>query len=53
MNPRDKYSEISRWLGLEHLERVLADLTTTENDLENANPDREITEQIARHPGNR
>ncbi len=46
MNPRDKYSEISRWLGLEHLERVLAHLTTTENDLENANPDREITERL-------
>jgi energy-coupling factor transporter ATP-binding protein EcfA2 len=46
MDPREKYSEISRWLGLEHLERVLAHLTRTENDLENANPDREITERL-------
>jgi energy-coupling factor transporter ATP-binding protein EcfA2/DNA-directed RNA polymerase subunit RPC12/RpoP len=46
MDPREKYSEISRWLGLEHLEGVLAQLTTTENELKNANPDREIAERL-------
>ncbi len=46
MDPRDKYSEISRWLGLEHLEEVLKHLTTTQNDLINANPDREIIERL-------
>lgn len=46
MDPRQKYSEISRWLGLEHLEEILAQLTTTQNDLIGANPNREITERL-------
>lgn len=46
MDPRQKYSEISRWLGLEHLEDILAHLTTTQNDLINANPNREIAERL-------
>ena len=46
MNPREKYSELSRWLGLEHLEKVLTHLTTTEQTLGKTNPDREIGERI-------
>ncbi|MFA5266469.1 MAG: AAA family ATPase [Methanoregula sp.] len=46
MDPRQKYSEISRWLGLEHLEDILAHLTTTQNDLKKANPSREIVERL-------
>nr|QNO51387.1 hypothetical protein KMJFBAND_00024 [Methanosarcinales archaeon ANME-1 ERB6] len=46
MEPRKKYSELSRWLGLEHLEQVLTHLTTTEQTLQRTNPDREIDERV-------
>ena len=46
MPPRDKYSELSRWLGLEQLEEVLAHLTTTKNELAKADPDREFNERL-------
>ena len=46
MTPREKYSELSRWLGLEHLEKVLTHLTTTEQTLKRTNPDREIGERV-------
>jgi hypothetical protein len=46
MQPREKYSELSRWLGLEHLEEVLAHLTTTRNELAKADPDREFSERL-------
>jgi len=46
MNPGEKYSELSRWLGLEHLEKVLKHLTTTEQTLGRTNPDREIGERV-------
>jgi ABC-type cobalamin/Fe3+-siderophores transport system ATPase subunit len=52
MGPRDKYTELSRWLGQEHLERVLAHLTTTEEALKKTDPDREIderTKDISKH----
>jgi len=55
MNPREKYSELSRWLGLERLEQILAHLTTTQNELAKTNPDREFTERlqdIPRHTEN-
>lgn len=46
MDPRDKYSELSRWLGLSRLEQVLTHLTTTENELKKADPDREFDERL-------
>lgn len=46
MPPRDKYSELSRWLGVEHLEQVLAHLTTTKNELAKVDPDREFDERL-------
>ena len=46
MGPRDKYSELSRWLGLERLERVLAHLTTTGNELDKAGVDHEFSERM-------
>ena len=46
MNPQDKYSELSRWLGLEKLTEVLSHLTTAENQLSKIDPDREFTERF-------
>lgn len=46
MTPGEKYTEISRWLGLEHLEEILSHLTTAQNDLISANPDRQIGERL-------
>jgi len=46
MTPGQKYTELSRWLGLTLLERVLKHLKTTSNALENADPDREIDERV-------
>lgn len=46
MNQREKYSELSRWLGLKHVEKVLTHLTTTEQTLQRTNPDREIDERV-------
>ncbi len=46
MPPRDKYSELSRWLGLEDLESVLSHLTTAKNELTATDPDREFKERL-------
>lgn len=46
MDPRDKYKEISRWIGLEQLEIVLKHLTTAKNDLDRASPIREISVRL-------
>jgi hypothetical protein len=46
MPPRDKYTELSRWLGLEYLEIVLSHLTTTKNELANTDPNREFNERL-------
>ena len=54
MDPRAKYSELSRWLGLTRLQQVHAHLTTTENELKKVDPDREFEERlkdVAKHTG--
>lgn len=45
MSPGDKYSELSRWIGLTKLEQVLKHLVTTANLLQNTNLDREMVER--------
>jgi len=44
--PREKYSDLSRWLGLERLENILTHLTRTANTLGKTDPDREIRERL-------
>lgn len=46
MDPREKYAELSKWLGLEHLEKVLTHITTADKKLAEANHEREILERI-------
>jgi len=46
MSPSEKYTELSRWLGLTHLEQVLKHLVTTSNALESTDLDREIDERV-------
>ena len=46
LGPREKYSELSRWLGQEYLESVLSHLTTAGNELAKADPDREFQERL-------
>lgn len=45
MAPSDKYSELSRWIGLTKLEQVLKHLVTTAHLLQNTDLDREIEER--------
>ena|GEM_PF-938326 len=46
MSPGEKYTELSRWLGLMRLEQVLKHLVTTSNALESTDLDREIDERV-------
>jgi hypothetical protein len=46
LTPGAKYAELSRWLGLTHLEKVLKHLQTTSNALESTDLDREIEERV-------
>jgi hypothetical protein len=46
MSPTDKYSELSRWIGLTRFETILKHLTTTSNSLAEANKKKEIAERI-------
>jgi hypothetical protein len=43
--PGEKYSELSRWIGLAKLEDVLKHLVTTTNELEKVDLNREIAER--------
>ena len=46
MTPGEKYAELSRWLGLTHLEKILKHLKTTANTLESTDLNREIEERV-------
>ena len=46
MTPSEKYGELSRWLGLARLEKVLKHLVTASNALESTDLDREIDERV-------
>ncbi len=46
LEPSEKYTELSRWLGLERLEEVLRHLTTTQRTLARTSPDRQIEERL-------
>ena len=46
MTPGEKYAELSRWLGLTHLEKILKHLKTTANTLESTYLNREIEERV-------
>jgi len=50
MTPSEKYTELSRWLGLTRLEQVLKHLGTTSNALESTDLDREIDERVHELP---
>jgi hypothetical protein len=45
LEPRGKYAEFARWVGLERLEQVLTHLTTAGNALDRQDLDREIAER--------
>jgi hypothetical protein len=45
-SPSDKYSELSRWIGLTKLETILKHLGTTSRALESTNVQREIDERV-------
>jgi hypothetical protein len=45
LEPRAKYAEFARWVGLERLEQVLTHLTTAGNAIDRQDPDREIAER--------
>lgn len=46
MAPHEKYSELSRWLGLERLEETLDHLTSATTALQNTTVDRELAERV-------
>lgn len=45
MTPGEKYSELSRWMGLTRLETILRHLMMTSNELDDIDLDREIAER--------
>ncbi len=45
MTPGEKYSELSRWIGLTRLESILKHLETASNELGKVDLDREISER--------
>lgn len=45
MSPGEKYSELSRWIGLTRLEDILKHLETASNELEKIDLDREVLER--------
>lgn len=46
MNPGEKYTELAKWLGLEHLEKIMTHLTIAENKLSEENHSAEIGERL-------
>lgn len=52
MTPGEKYSELSRWMGLTRLETILRHLKMTSNELDDIDLDREIAERQQDIPNN-
>lgn len=46
MSPSEKYSELSRWIGVTRFEEILKQLRTTSNSLAEVNKDKEIKERL-------